>query len=167
MSVPPDSRATDKAALHAELVEALEREHASAVAAQKITSQGVTHQDARQEGDKDMRATEASYLARGQAERAAALEADLARARALPLRSFADDAPIGLTALVTLVDEDTGTVRRVLVAPAGGGITLRGDVHVVTPASPLGRALIGATLGQIVEVERAAKLSELEITALE
>ena len=54
MSVPPDSRATDKAALHAELVEALEREHASAVAAQKITSQGVTHQDARQEGDKDM-----------------------------------------------------------------------------------------------------------------
>ena len=54
-------------------------------------------------------------------ERAAALETDVARARALTLRSFGDDDPIGLTAVVTLVDEDTGNVRRVLLAPAGGG----------------------------------------------
>jgi hypothetical protein len=59
----------DKSALHAKLVANLTLARDKLASAQKLSQEGVTHEDARSEGDKDMRATEASYVARGQAMR--------------------------------------------------------------------------------------------------
>lgn len=154
---------SDKVALHAELVAALEAERERLVRAQKATAEGVTHEDARAEGDKDMRATEASYVARGQALRVEALDGEVARVRAHRPRGFGPDDAIELGALVT-VEGRAG--RTVVYLAAGGAGTRLGPVQVVTPASPLGRALIGARLGDAVEVVRGGGPEELEIVAL-
>jgi transcription elongation GreA/GreB family factor len=146
----------DKQDLHAALVAVLERDHRQMVAAQRLTSEGVVHEDNRSEGSKDMRATEAAYIARGQAQRAEALAADLARARAMPLRVFGPSDPIALSAVVVVTTEE-GEPQTVFLAPAGGGTTLaqgEATIRVVTPIAPLGRALLGTTAGDEVVVMR-------------
>lgn len=134
--------------------------------AQRTSVEGVTHEDARSEGDKDMRATEASYVARGQAMRVEALEGDYGRVLSMPVRAFAEDAPVALGAVVTIHDAEE---RRLFVAPAGGGTVLTLDgasFHVVTPSSPLGRALIGRSAGDVVEVTRGGAEQEIEIASV-
>jgi transcription elongation GreA/GreB family factor len=158
----------DKSSLHADLVDALTRARDALVSAHRSTQAGVTHEDARAEGDKDMRATEASYVARGQAMRVEALEAELARVVAMKLRGFAPGDPAALSALITL-ENDEGR-RRVFLAPGGGGVLLgagKAEVHVVTPASPLGRALVGARLGDSVTYQRGSGEDEVELVAID
>lgn len=74
---------------------------------------------------------------------------------------------IGLGALVEVEDGDAG--RTLFVAPAGAGEELTGPdgdgfLHVVTPGSPIGKALIGKRVGDVVEVMVKGELSEWEIT---
>ena len=88
----------DKAALHRALVLLLEEHRDKLAAAQRLTVEGVTHEDAKAEGDKDMRATEASYIARGQAMRVEQLGADHGRVHGMKLRAFAPADPIGISA---------------------------------------------------------------------
>ena len=146
---------TEKARLRAELVEKLEAELRGAEAAQRATHAAATHEEARPENDKDTRALEQSYLARGQAQRVEELRTAIAETRAMALRDFAEDAPIGLSALVAL--EDERGEQRVLVTLHGGGTELAGGVKVVTTRSPLGRALLGKQAGDDVEIEHGAK----------
>jgi transcription elongation GreA/GreB family factor len=150
------------------LVAELEARRTTLMAAQKTSSEGVTHADAQSDGGKDMRSTEASYIARGQAQRVDALDADLARVRSLRIRAFDGRSPVALSALVQLLDGD-GQSRVVFIAPAGGGVRLSqagASVQVVTPASPLGRALLGAALGDDVVVEGAGATQEYELAAI-
>ncbi|MCE9575491.1 MAG: transcription elongation factor GreAB, partial [Deltaproteobacteria bacterium] len=58
-----------KAELKAELVRVVEAALATAVAAHQAATEGATHAEAKPENDKDTRALEASYMARGQAVR--------------------------------------------------------------------------------------------------
>lgn len=155
----------DKGALRDELLARLEAERDTLVQAQRLSQEGVTHADAKSDGSKDMRATEASYIARGQAMRAEALEADVAKVRAMKLRSFGEGDAIALGAVVEVADEQ-GKRRAVFVAPAGGGETLAGGVDVVTPRSPLGRALMGAQEGDFIELERGGRTDELEVATV-
>lgn len=158
----------DKSALKAAILAAMERERDVLVAAQRATTEGVVHEDNRAEGDKDMRSTEASYLARGQAARVEALAIDLDRVRAMTLVAFDAGAPIAVSALVTI--ERGGARMRAFLAPAGGGMTVRcagDDVQVITPRSPLGRALLGARAGDVVEVERGGEGVEHDVLSVE
>lgn len=158
----------DKQALREQLYRLLVRERDQLVAAQKATQAGAVHEDNRAEGDKDMRSTEASYLARGQAQRVEAIEEEVQRIRTLELRSFAPDDAILASAVVTI---ESGEDRKVLfLAPAGGGTRLELEgmtLQVVTPVSPLGKALLGATVGADVSVEAGGRVVEYEIVALE
>jgi transcription elongation GreA/GreB family factor len=157
----------DKAQLRDELLSQLTHELETLARAHQSSLEGATHEENKSESDKDMRATEASYVARGQALRVEALEADVTRVTKLELRAFDGDAPIALGALVELKPEASAQ-RTVFVAPAGGGARLAGGaVQVVTPASPLGRALLGAQKGDFVEVEHARGTEELEVTGVE
>jgi len=131
----------DKSALQAELVAQLATALASAQRAHAAAVEGATHTEARAENPKDTRGLEQSYLARGQAQRVAELEAGLAAVTALVVRSFAPGDPIAVGALVTV--DDDGERKRLFIAPHGGGSVLAGGVQVVTPSSPLGRALLG------------------------
>lgn len=140
-------------------LEALER-------AQREAQAGATHEEAKAEGDKDTRAVEQTYLARGQAQRVEELRAALAALRAMPLRDFAPGAPAALGALVTL--DDDGELRRFFIAPESGGTRLAGGrVQVVTPKSPLGEALVGGRAGEDCSLFVGGKLRDLDIVSVE
>lgn len=155
----------DKAALKTELLAMLaaaldtaERAHAAAV-------EGATSDEARPENDKDTRGLEQSYLARGQAQRVAELAAAVDEVTVLALRVFTKADPVALSALVT-VDED-GEPQQLFVAPHGGGNVLTGGAQVVTPSSPLGRALLGKRAGDEVEVRLPGRVRNLVIGSIE
>ncbi|MCB9570518.1 MAG: GreA/GreB family elongation factor [Kofleriaceae bacterium] len=162
-STAPPSDA--KAALRRELLAHLEAALAAAEAAHAAATEGATHAEARPENSKDTRALEQSYLARGQAARVEELRTAVTEVTAWTPRAFAAGAAIGLGALVTV--EEDGAEARYLVAPHGGGARLDDDaIGVVTPRSPLGRALVGRRAGDDVEVRLPGRLRELVITAV-
>jgi transcription elongation GreA/GreB family factor len=151
-----------KAKLRDALVRRLEQDLATAQAAHAAAIEGATHEEARPENDKDTRGLEQSYLARGLAQRVAELEAAVASVPVMPL-----DVPsqVKLGALVT-VDED-GEEQRFFVAGFGGGVELPGGVTVVTPSSPIGRALLGKREDDECEVAAGGKRRTLVITSIE
>ena len=155
----------DKATLKAELVTSLTTALEAARSAHAAALEGATHAEAKPENDKDTRGLEQSYLARGQAQRVVELEAGLAATVALALRQLGPHDLVAMSALVT-VDEDRHKLR-LFVAPAGGGSVLAHVVQVVTPASPLGRALIGKAVGDEVELKLPGRTRTLLILALE
>ncbi len=162
MSAPPMQALPTKQSLKDELVLALTTELTTLERAQQATREAATHEENKPENDKDTRALEQSYLARGQAARVEELRTGLAEAHAMPTRAFLPDAPIALGALV-LAEENDATLT-LLLAPAGGGSRLgAGLVQVVTPRSPLGRALLGKRAGDDCEVPLAGKKRELAI----
>lgn len=143
-------KSIDKRALVAKVREELAREIAAMRVAQRDAQQAATHAEAKPENDKDTRALEASYLARGQAERVLALERADNALEFMVLRAC-DRGTLG--ALVEL-DHD-GARAAYFVAPAGGAIRVIVDgvaVQVVTPEAPMGRALVGKEAGDAVEV---------------
>jgi transcription elongation GreA/GreB family factor len=148
-----------------ELVAQLEAQLATARAAHAAAIEGATHPEAKAENDKDTRGLEQSYIARGQAQRVAELEAAIDAVKAMQLRTFGDDAAVAISALV-VVDED-GDAHRYWLAPHGGGATLAGDVSVVTLGSPLGRALLGKHAGDEIELPLAGKRRVFEITSID
>lgn len=155
----------DKRILVSQVVAELERERETLLAAHRASAEGVTHEENRAEGDKDMRSTEVSYLARGQAKRVSELSEEILRLSALDLRSFSAGDPIALGALVTLEP-----ALWVFMLPGGAGTELalgQRRARVVTPASPLGSALLGAREGDVIEVLRGGKTQEYEITGVE
>lgn len=148
-----------KAQLKAELVAILEATLAGLERAHADATAGATHEEAKPENDKDTRALEQSYLARGQAMRIETLKAGLASVTVMPLTP-ADRAKPG--ALVEAEDDD-GEPLAYFVAPEGGGTKLNGGVLVVTPLSPVGAALIGKGEGDEVELRVGGKARVLTI----
>lgn len=154
----------DKKALQRQLLELLREEREVLVAAQKHAAEGAMHEESRAESDKDMRATEASYLARGQALRVAELDVEIARIAALQLIAAAPGAAIAAGALVSL-SSPRGR-RQVFLLPAGAGRRLVSEgapISVVTPVSPLGSTLLGAHEGQDVDVELGDRVETYRI----
>jgi transcription elongation GreA/GreB family factor len=95
------------------------------------------------------------------------LQQSLATFRQLTVQNFDDATPIHLTALVALVDV-RGRGRQVFIGPAAGGLRIRserGEVMVVTPASSLGRQLIGRQCGDLIELAGATAM-EYEIVSV-
>ena len=155
-----------KAALIAELVSSLTAALEVAKRAHAAAAEGATHAEARAENDKDTRGLEQSYLARGQAMRIAELETALARLAAFAPPAFGDGARVALGALVTV--DDDGERKQLLLATDGGGTALAaGAVQVVTLQSPLGRALLGRTVDDEVELRLPSGLRTLAIVAID
>jgi transcription elongation GreA/GreB family factor len=150
----------NKTDLRAALVARLEHELAVMEAAQRTTVAGATHEEAKPEDDKDTRALEQSYLARGQAQRVEELRTAIAETKAMPLRAFDATTPIALSALVTAEDEKGE--HRFFLARHGGGEEVSG-VKVVTTKSPLGRALLGKVEGDDVELAQGGRVRSLSI----
>ena len=114
-----------------------------------------THSEARSEGKYDTRSTEASYLARGQAERIAVLRRELAWF----------EAQLHESRVPLLQLWEGGAARWVLLAPVAGGrrVSVDGqEVVVVTPASPLGEALAEAEPGDEVTYMAGGRLRTVE-----
>lgn len=145
----------DKPALIRALCAQLEAEIARATESAARTREGATHEEARPENDKDTRALEASYLARGQAQRVVDLQIALKQVTFMELRDFGSDDAIDLSALVQLEADDE--TRWYFIAPAGGGKKLQlGEttIDVLTPQAPLGRALISRYVGDEITLAK-------------
>lgn len=146
----------DKHALLESLKQRLTLELERAYKRAKDAAEGATHEENRAEGDKDMRATEASYVARGISGRVSEMEEALARLNALELLNFGAGSRIAVSALVEL--EHAGRRLHYFLLPSAGGERLQqGDLEVqaLTTQSPLGKALLG--LGEGDEAELPAR----------
>ena len=142
-----------KTALRGMLVEALQSALASAHAAYRAAIEGATHAEAKAENSKDTRGLEQSYVARGQAQRVAELETGLATVTTMTVEPHSSG-PVRIGSLATVRDQHDGRTAHYWIAPAGGGTTLitpsptgQRDIIVLTPVSPLGRALLTRTVG--------------------
>jgi transcription elongation GreA/GreB family factor len=156
--------ARSKAALKTELLAQLEAQLEAARTSHAAAAAAATDDEARPENDQDTRGLEQSYLARGHAQRVADLEAAVASIGSLALRAFGDDAPIAITALVEFED-DKGS-RLLWLVPHGGGLVLAGNITVVTPTSPLGKALLGRRVDDEIELAHGGARRTLTITAV-
>jgi len=140
---------------------------ASLMQSQRQTQAGAVHAESRQEDDKDTRAIEASYLARGLAERVEHLRLAATALGALRPRPCSPEDEIEVGALVTLAS--TTGQSHYIILPIAGGLRVQIDgieVTCVTPTAPLGRALIGSMLDEEVEVESPHGLQRYEIVAV-
>lgn len=127
-------------------------------------AEAATHPENRPENDKDMRSTEASYVARGQAARVDELSTALASLAAMEIKSCST---VEVSALVELRHKNIKTLC--LVVPAAGGRKVRVeglDVTAVTTSTPLGRALDGLSAGDEAEVETPAGGKIYEIVSV-
>lgn len=143
----------DKNAIRDALVAALTSALAKAVDAAASTREGATHEESRAEGDKDMRSTEQSYLARGQAMRAEELAEQVQRLSLMELRTYREGDAIGPGALVRVSIDDDERVFFVMAQGGGTELEVGGvKVTVVAPSSPVGAALCGRFAGDDFEL---------------
>lgn len=156
----------NKLALKEELMSALAADLETLERAHRASVEGATHEQAKPENDKDTRALEQSYLARGQAKRAGELREGLAAVRRMELRAFPADQPIDVGALVT-AKEGQRTVQFWVALHGGGARLASGSVQVVTPKSPLGEAIIGKRVGEECEVLTRGTRREFELVGIE
>jgi transcription elongation GreA/GreB family factor len=113
---------------------------------------------------------EQSGLARGHKARLERVTADLAALEKLRLPRLAPRARIEVGAVVEVEDGSEG--RTFFLAPVGAGIELTGPdgdgfLSVVTPSSPVGRAVLGRTVGETLEVVVKGEAREWTITYVE
>ena len=134
-------------ALRAVIAESLDAvERVAAMARDEATSA-----ETRSEGKYDTRSTEASYLARGQAERIAALRRLSAWFQTVDTGAL-EPPTVRVGALVLL---EGSQKECVFIAPSGGNrATVDGQtVRVISPVSPIGRAMADLEAGDEFEVD--------------
>ena len=122
-------------------------------------------------------ALEYSGLARGQMDRANRTVVELAALETFrPPSRLPPRAPVSLGAIVEveMQDDDTGGSqgRTFFLAPVGAGVELTGPggdgfLSVVTPVSPVGKAVLGKRVGDTIEVTVKGEPREWTITFVE
>jgi transcription elongation GreA/GreB family factor len=160
-------RFPDKSRVLARVIEQLTQGAVHMAHHAEQTRADATHSEAKPENDKDTRALEQSYLARGQAMRAEEELEHVQVLRFLNLSPVREDDPISAGALIEL--EEGEHTRVLFLLPYGGGVEVHVDdveVHVITPASPLGKAVMGRTVGDEVQLRTRGALREYVISAV-
>lgn len=150
------------------IIARLESDLALFTAAARQAHAAATHDECQPDNKYDTTALEASYIAQGQANRAQDIRQGLEAYRALELQEFDDNTPVRLSALVTLEDA-AGEERRLFLGPQAGGMKLAdpaGEIVVITPASPLGKRLLGLTVGDELQGLDAGKGTRYTIVAV-
>ncbi len=137
-----------------EIIKTLNDDLSVLTIAAKTAHAAATHEECLPDNKYDTTGLEASYVAQGQANRAQEIRQSLDSYRNLQMRSFDEVSPIRLTALVSL-EADDGSHRHVFLGPDAGGLKLTyGDLEyiVITPESPLCKALLGKVCDEDVSV---------------
>jgi transcription elongation GreA/GreB family factor len=164
----------DKTELIAQLAERLQHSDRLAVRAQLEAREAARTLATESEKKEDGRAAiEYGSLATGQAARARRVQEEiglLTAFREAELPRFNRRTPVALGAIVDVRTEDeTGYDERTFfLLPVGAGTELTGPggdgfLSVITPASPVGRALMGRRTGDCVEVTLAGEVHEWEV----
>ncbi|MBA3463978.1 MAG: GreA/GreB family elongation factor [Deltaproteobacteria bacterium] len=160
----------DKQELVTQLVKQLESSARAALSARDAAAaearEGATPDEKREDARAAHQLASFGRASQGRAKQALA-DAD-ALARFKPGR-LEVHAKIVVGAIVEIEDAESGEGRTFFLAPVGAGMTLTGpggDGHlsVVTPLSPIGRAVLGKRTGEVVDVTVDGDLREWQIT---
>ena len=145
----------NKEALRDQIITQLRADHVLLLQAAKTAHAAATHDENIPDNKYATLGLEASYVAQGQANRAQEILQALQLFQQLTLSVFSEQSAIRLTAVVQLED-DEGLTRLVFLGPAAGGLCLKfggAEIMIITPASPLGRELIGKQCGDLIELK--------------
>jgi len=139
-----------KEQLRTQILHKLASDLALQTAAARLAHEEAISEESRAENKYDTHSQEAAYLAEGQSRIAAEINEAIAAYQALVFPDFTSGLPIALGALV-----ETGTGSQhswYLLGPRSGGLELAlpdgRKVLWLTPASPLGRQLMGRRSGE-------------------
>ncbi len=110
-------------------------------------------------------ANRAVNLAKGIGQRETAALSDLDALELFRVKPLAKGEKIGLGAVVEIENEDGDGGRTLFLAPVGAGQELLGPggdgfFQVVTPASPVGKAIFGRKVGDVVEFVVRGEVTE-------
>lgn len=152
----------DRARLREAIVQELTAELDRQLRAARLAHDEATHEESRPENKYDTHAQEASYLAEGQARQAAEVQANRQLYHDFIFPGSA--ATVGLGHVVQLAEDAPGQLY--LLGPRAGGLSVELDgqtIVIVTPASPLGKQLLGAREGQVIHLPgRLGRVSRLQ-----
>ena len=159
----------NKSALHQQVISRLEDDLQQAQQAALTAYEAATHEENIAENKYDTLGLEASYLATGQARRAAAIRQTLASWKQLVIRAFDPQLGIQLGALIELSDDED---RRqcLFLGPDGAAMKLQHDgrtVQVIGPQAPLGQSLLGKQMGDEVSLRLASGVQLLEVLSVD
>lgn len=156
-----------KAKLIQQIIASLSESLALLEKAARASHAEATHESSKAESKYDTRGLEAAYLAGGQARQAREILDSINLYRALPVRDFAPEEPIDLTALVEL--DVNGTRALYFIGPRNGGLEVeckRKEITVLTPQSPLGQNLMGKKAGQRWTARLGGSLTKYHIVSV-
>lgn len=159
----------DKSQLLHRILSELSGLHEHTIAAARQAHDTATHEENVAENKYDTLGLEAAYLAHGQSQRVAQCASDLQAFRAMKCLSGKEAVPIRVSSLVTLSDE-FGAEITVFLGPAAGGVKVSmddRDVVIVTPASPLGQALLGKDLDDECKVKIGDQSKQYFVESIE
>jgi len=131
----------------------------------KVARDTATHKDCLGSSKYETMGTEASYLAKGQGERLLELQRALAYFQQVSVKTVNVIQPLSL---ICLEDENSKFQTLMLAADAGGLKVLHDEVFitVITPLSPLGRALLGKEEGDVIDLNIAGKNHSYEVLSV-
>ena len=157
----------NKAEIHKAFIEKLAVQVAAITLASKHAMSDVTDPEHKARSKYETFSLEASYLARGQSLRVEEMRDALSILRAMPVSPLPHGEKIQLGAWVVLMDH-LGEEQQLYITPLGCGLSVdtpEGPVAMITPASPLGRALMGKSAGDAVNLGNATEPYSILIVA--
>jgi transcription elongation GreA/GreB family factor len=157
----------DKQELINKILEKLNQELSAITLSAIAAHEAATHEESRSEDKHDTRGLEASYLAGAQAKRIADLKRLLSFYKFLPIQLFGPGDPIAPGALIELELNGKRSFYFLVSQEGGISISIQGKIiQSLATLAPLGDALIGKKIGDMIEIERENLTREYEIISL-
>lgn len=158
----------NKSRLHQCILSELEAVFYGAAAAAQRALDTATDEENEAENKYDTMGLEASYLAHGQSKRVRECEVDFLTFKKLAVINFLPDAVISIGTLVYIEDEQDNE-QIIFLSPVAGGQKIRfnhQEITLITPSSPLGKALLSALVDDEITVDIANDKKHFLITAI-
>lgn len=155
----------DKALLRQCVLKQLEADRDAAVQAAKVAHETATAEENIAENKYDTLGLEAAYLAAGQSRRVVEITQAIQRLEQLTWRDYDPEHGVELGVLVQLEDA-RHKLRWLLLLPEAAGLTCSFAEHqvlLVSPQSPMGRALRGRVIGDEVLIAAGATSQRFEL----
>lgn len=158
----------DKRTILKTLIQQLQSTLADLIHTAHVAREAATNEESKPENEYDTRALEASYLAGAQAKRAEELKVAISKLSIMKLRDFHDEDEVAMTALVkVLVNGETEKTFFLLPSAGGSKVTVENrEIHIITPDSAVGEALLGKTTGDDFNISIGARKFDYEIIGI-
>ena len=154
----------DKNLLRQAILEKLQADLDVLTRAAHMAHEEATHDESKATTKYETHGQEAAYLAESQANLANEVNASIKLYKTFEFPVFAPGLPANLGAVIAL--EHRGRITNYLLGPRNGGLEITFDgqlIMLVTPQSPLGRQLMGALLGDTIQLPgRPSKVTSIE-----